>query len=218
MDPEGGTILGTMFGAGRKDRENRFSGVLMGDVSLGAKDTSAGLGVYGYQEGEQSFGLNINGRAFIGKSSTAQFIFDGNTGVLQNAGYKYGTGIKLSMSGLDTDEQSISIKRRNANTGKEVEYVKLSSGVSNRNNNTYLQVRSQNNNPLLHIGEDNNGNSKYYLQSDGYTDDNRVNGTKIDLSSGLLRIKSTNSNNQFIDISTKTTDAPVNVNGNFKIN
>ena len=200
-----------MFGAGRKDRENRFSGVLMGDVSIGARDTAAGLGIYGYQEGQQSFGLNVNGKAFIGKSSTAQFVFDGNTGVLQNAGYKNGTGIKLSMSGLDTDNQSISVKRNN------IEYVNLASGVSGSNNNTYLRVRSKNNNILLNIGEDDASNSKYYLQSDGYNDGNKVNGTKIDLSSGLLRIKSTNSSGQHIDINTNTTSAPVDVNNKFKI-
>jgi hypothetical protein len=41
VDETNGTIMGTMFGAGRKTTSNTFEGVLMGDI---AKGTSSNIG------------------------------------------------------------------------------------------------------------------------------------------------------------------------------
>ena len=109
-----------MLGAGKKETDNTFSGVLMGNVTKGAKDTSAGLGLFGYQSGIQSFGINIDGTAFIGKSSTAQLKFNGNEGILQNAGYKDGTGINITMNGDPSQKQFISLK------SNKIEHVLIS--------------------------------------------------------------------------------------------
>lgn len=93
FDKENGTILSTMIGAGKKDSQNRFNGVLMGDLSpafktdeciTGLKDYYNGIGLYGFNEGNKSFGLNINGRAFFGKSGKGQILIDGNSGTIQS--------------------------------------------------------------------------------------------------------------------------------------
>lgn len=93
FDEENGTILSTMIGAGKKDSENRFNGVLMGDLSpafnteegvKALKDYYSGIGLYGFNEGQKSFGLNINGRAFFGKSGKGQILIDGNSGTIQS--------------------------------------------------------------------------------------------------------------------------------------
>ena len=47
LDEENGTILSTMVGAGSKDDQNRFSGVLMGDVRTGTDDATLDMiGIY----------------------------------------------------------------------------------------------------------------------------------------------------------------------------
>jgi hypothetical protein len=93
FDEENGTILSTMMGAGKKDSQNRFNGVLMGDLSPafeteeGVKalsDYYSGIGLYGFNAGQKSFGLNINGRAFFGKSGKGQILIDGNSGTIQS--------------------------------------------------------------------------------------------------------------------------------------
>lgn len=93
FDEENGTILSTMIGAGKKDSENRFNGVLMGDLSpafnteegvKALQDYYTGIGLYGFNEGQKSFGLNINGRAFFGKSGKGQILIDGNSGTIQS--------------------------------------------------------------------------------------------------------------------------------------
>lgn len=85
QDEKNGTILSTMIGAGKKDSFNRFNGVLMGDIS--AANNQHDIGLYGYHEGVQSYGLNINGTAFIGKSGRGQIKFNGNSGYIQSGNY-----------------------------------------------------------------------------------------------------------------------------------
>ena len=208
VNEENGTILGTMFGAGKKETDNTFSGVLMGNVSKGAQDTSAGLGIFGYQKGIQSFGLNIEGTAFIGKSSTAQLKFDGNEGTFQNAGYKNGTGIKMYMSGLDNDPQYISLKSDN------VEYIRLS--TRNVDDTVpYLSVNSSNNHSLLYISK-----SQYYLQSDNYDEGNQK-GTKIDLASGYIKgynfTLALGSGDRKIIIDSTNANTPIQVGNKFTV-
>lgn len=97
IDEENGTIMSTMLGAGYKDGENRYNGVLIGDVRHTA-DAVAGTGVYGYHEGVQSFGLNIDGTAFMGKSGNGQIRFDGNSGIIQSMSFNTtGTGMKIDL-------------------------------------------------------------------------------------------------------------------------
>lgn len=91
QDEKNGTILSTMIGAGKKDSFNRFNGVLMGDIS--AANNQRDIGLFGYHEGVQSYGLNINGTAFIGKSGRGQIKFNGNSGYIQSGNYgKSGAG------------------------------------------------------------------------------------------------------------------------------
>ena len=65
IDEENGTIMSAMVGAGIKNPDNSFSGVLMGDVKTKV-NAANGIGLYGYDYGNQSFGFNVNGTAFLG--------------------------------------------------------------------------------------------------------------------------------------------------------
>jgi hypothetical protein len=70
IDENNGTILSTMLGAGSKNNENQFSGVLIGDVAEGTDLNTAPqyTGIYGFKDGIMSFGFRDNGTAFIGES------------------------------------------------------------------------------------------------------------------------------------------------------
>ena len=96
IDEKNGTILSTMVGAGKKEMDNSFSGVLMGNVSVAdintgedpiIGDNHSGLGIYGFHHGEQSFGLNVDGTAFLGKAGRGRISFDGNHGFIYSASW-----------------------------------------------------------------------------------------------------------------------------------
>ena len=75
-----------------KDNNNRFNGVILGDIAATGQDDESnniyysGTGLYGYNAGEKSFGFNINGRAFLGKAGRGQILFDGNSGTIASLG------------------------------------------------------------------------------------------------------------------------------------
>jgi hypothetical protein len=50
IDEQGNTILSALLGAGRKNDDNSFDGVLMGNVDAAA-GLSSGIGLYGFHEG-----------------------------------------------------------------------------------------------------------------------------------------------------------------------
>lgn len=63
LNEEGGYILAPQIGAGKKDSNNTFTGVVMGQDSGQDK-----VGLYGYQKGVNTFGLMENGDAYFGKN------------------------------------------------------------------------------------------------------------------------------------------------------
>ena len=98
IDEDKGTILSAMLGAGRKTESNTFEGVLMGAVDYGLGDnmdltnTSAeGTGIFGFNDGAQSFAFLSNGTGFIGKSGGGRIMFDGNASAIASANW-FGSG------------------------------------------------------------------------------------------------------------------------------
>lgn len=69
LDDENNTIFAPQIGAGEKDKDtNLFTGLIMG------KDQSIDeIGLYGYNQGKLSFGLDKNGNAFFGKERQVEF-------------------------------------------------------------------------------------------------------------------------------------------------
>ena len=76
LDDEGGFILSPQMGAGHKNDENQFTGVLMGEVRTPGK-TNPDIGLLGYHKGDRSFFLNSeNGSAIFGKANGGQVTID----------------------------------------------------------------------------------------------------------------------------------------------
>lgn len=76
IDDQGGFILAPQMGAGHKENDNSFTGVLMGEVRLPGKNTPQ-IGLLGFDEGTRSFFFNSqNGAALLGKAGTGQITID----------------------------------------------------------------------------------------------------------------------------------------------
>jgi hypothetical protein len=99
LDEENDTILSTMVGAGRKNKDNKFEGVLMGDVVTVSNDKAVNnIGLYGFYDGAQSFGFKVDGTAFIGKSGKGRIEFDGINSTITSSSYKNGgVGVKIDL-------------------------------------------------------------------------------------------------------------------------
>lgn len=92
IDNSNNAILSKMIGAGRKENDNSFSGVLMGDwteqVQNGTSTTMADYtGLFGFNKGEMSFSLTDDGFARIGKASAGQVVIDGNESLITSGAY-----------------------------------------------------------------------------------------------------------------------------------
>ena len=199
IDEENGTIMSTMVGAGRKNSENQFEGVLLGDVNTASEDNATGVGLYGFHKGAQSFNFNVDGTAFIGKSGRGRIKFDGNTGTITSASYeqaKDSSGMKI-----DLDDGIIDMKgaKIDATTGKYV--ADTASHIHLDVKSPYFKIDSVKGNTLMFIGGEQEG---YYLQSDEYnetkftlnetesnglttpTTDTTGTGMRLDLKNGTL--------------------------------
>ena len=161
-----GTIMGTMFGAGQKSTNNTFEGVLMGNVAKGA-GLNSNIGIYGFNDGIQSFGLNIDGTAFFGKAGNGRIQIDGNSGRISSASYEYTkTGAANAGMLIDLDDGFIEIrsgKGRLNGTGNNQYAIDGSGYIKISVMNPYLQIKDYNNNSLMYIGM-----NTYYLQSSNY--------------------------------------------------
>lgn len=116
IDEDGGYILAPQMGAGIKDANNKFTGVVMG-VAKEANQTKEQIGLFGFSQGLRSFFLDAEtGRAEFGTTESGQIVIDpsaDNALTITSNGYKEnsdGTG-----SGLKIDFKAPSIKFGNGN-------------------------------------------------------------------------------------------------------
>ena len=99
---KGGYILTPQVGAGSKDEDNGFTGVLMGEVKTSPKTES---GLFGYSKGQRTFFLDAeSGRAEFGQSEAGQIIIDpdekGINAYIRGGNYSTtnGTGMEINLN------------------------------------------------------------------------------------------------------------------------
>ena len=165
IDEENKYIMSAMLGAGYKNPDNTFNGVLMGDLAITEfidsstrSVTSRMVGLYGFHEGAQSFGFRVDGTAFLGKAGAGRIEFNGNKGIIQSGNYiaskgKMGTQIDLTNGHIDAYNFKLTSNRVIIN--------------SNSDDNAYLQIFADNEKTktLMEVG-----NNSYYLQSSNYNE------------------------------------------------
>lgn len=104
---DGEYIFAPQVGAGTKDSQNRFTGVVMGKDSGQDK-----VGLYGYQEGVNTFGLMEDGTAFFGASSGGGRIeINGKSGSIKGGGGgNNSTGMTINFADLNPGNNTTAIK------------------------------------------------------------------------------------------------------------
>lgn len=186
LNENNGTILSTMLGAGRKNNQNQFSGVLIGDIKdgTGLDSSDEHTGVYGLHNGELSYALRDDGTATFGKIGRGQILIDGNSSTIQSTNYlKNSIGMKI-----DLDNGSIDIKNKFNNKiliqAEKEPYLTISTYKTLIGEEKIIEQ------PLIKIG-----NQDYYIQSYEYFNDEKnlnlgsAYGSKLNLKEGDLEIR-----------------------------
>lgn len=124
IDKANNVIMSARMVAGRKESDNTFSGVMMGDWKGQDAETNIteNTGIYGFYHGSASFGFRDDGTAFIGKSGGGRIEFDGNKGIIKSPDSQ---GLVI-----DLDDGKITSEKFDLKVGKfnnENEYIYLSS-------------------------------------------------------------------------------------------
>lgn len=104
---DGEYVFAPQVGAGTKDSQNKFTGVVMGKDSGQDK-----VGLYGYQKGVNTFGLMEDGTAFFGASSGGGRIkIYGKSGSIKGGGGgNNSTGMTINFANLNPGNNTTAIK------------------------------------------------------------------------------------------------------------
>lgn len=222
IDEKNGTILSTMVGAGKKEDDNSFTGVLMGDIAAGAgMDAEKHLGVYGFHHGQQSFGFKDDGTAFIGKAGKGRIEFDGNSGSIQSMSYAQGgAGMLIDLDDGFIEMRGITPSGTNGNESSPTftprgSVIRLSTGANKNDDGeyvddedvTYLTISTDsadgvNGKPseIMHVGT-----GKYFLQSADYSEKSgEEKGTKLNIAKGIYTAYDKNGSGSYIRLNSDT--------------
>ena len=123
LNENNGTIIANGFSAGKKEDNNTFTGVMIGNWARTEAENpsiTTNTGIYGFHQGVMSYAFTDDGKAFIGKDGKGRIEFDGNNGIIKSAGFipstknqhGYGTLIDLNEGKLQL-YSPISIKDKN---------------------------------------------------------------------------------------------------------
>ena len=149
---EGGTILSNRIGVGRKNEQNTFSGVLLGDWeehSQEGTDLQRYTGIFGFANGIRTYSFLDDGTALIGKNTGGQLKFDGNESTITSASYNDvdGPGIKI-----DFDDATIAM--RGGSNNNHLFTIDASNDTSNDSQALYIGPSSNVNNSYFQVNWD----------------------------------------------------------------
>lgn len=198
VDAAGNKILTAMVGAGHKDDENTFTGVVMGDVEhqdpYQGNTLKKSTGLFGYKEGGQTFGFDTDGTAFLGKSGNGRIYVDGNTGRITSAA-REAYDINRALYDKTGDSQYNDTDLRGTEINLKENYIQID-GIGNKaqiqmsvdgSSKPYFRVQSTAGHKMFEVN-----NTNYYLQTDDYVNDEGTEtgkGLKIDLKNGTFDSK-----------------------------
>ena len=162
LDNENGTILGTALAMGTKNRENQFTGVMLGDWSPDGDQSLAKSGLYGFNGGKQVFAFKEDGTAFIGPGD-GRINFDGTKATIYGekidiikevlnsieVKYKYHNSMIIDLNDLE-----INMEKTQYKNDKENETKQLNIGFSGYNPYISLNGYSSKSIYPLQVGSD----------------------------------------------------------------
>ena len=196
INEENGIIYAPQIAAGTKDNvKNTFTGVVMGEYVVDDNDNGekTGLGLWGFEDGEQSFGFLKNGTAFIGKAGAARLEFNPieSKATIQSGNYstKNNEGMLINLTDGTIEAPGFKLTS-DANKKNKFEFI-LGDSSSNFSiktaDNHQLFLATGGNAETIEQGI----SSRYYLKSLNYgkknLDGTSYQGLLIDLQNGLLK-------------------------------
>lgn len=164
IDEDNGTVVANGMAAGKKESDNTFTGVVIGDWSRTDVDSfiSKNTGVYGFNHGAMSYALKDDGTAFLGKDGRGRIYFNGNKAQIYSAGWVANNNQKSGML-IDVDDGIIKIISPNS---AKTNFL-INDGVTD----------------LIKIG----GNNEYILQSHGFSNiAGSEQGVQLNLGTGKI--------------------------------
>ena len=140
-----GKILAKGFAAGKKESDNSFTGVVLGQwegKENNEDSISKNTGIYGFHKGGMSYAFKDDGTAFIGKSGIGRILFDGgqNKGIIESANYSLIennqaedlTGLQLDFAnGKITLAKESEWILEDGKTAREIKTIKLNTQPGN---------------------------------------------------------------------------------------
>ena len=136
-DNEAGTIVASGFAAGKKERDNSFTGVVIGDWSRSPTSVAVAknTGVYGFNYGAMAYALKDDGTAFFGKDGHGRIYFDGNKSQIYSSDWLLGDQGML----LDIDNGYIKMHRE---TGQfnDIDTSSTSSHTNSSSGDKYITM------------------------------------------------------------------------------
>lgn len=169
VDSTGGFILAPQMGAGRKESDNSFTGMFLGEVKEGSYSNKE-VGIFGYNHGQRSIFLNAEtGSAAFGIANQGQIIIDPTDG---RATIRSGNYINGS-SGMEIDLTAPSIKYGNGNFYvDENGELNASVGTLGASNAAKIHISGNTANSFIYSGNKTSltaSSSGFYLGTDGFS-------------------------------------------------
>lgn len=184
IDEENNQILSSIIGAGSKNNDNSFTGVIMGDI--GKNIDNAKTGLYGYNAGQQAFSFLADGTATIGQAGKGALKFDGNKGTINAGNYLKGeAGMLLDFDDAQLLTKLVKIRGQAKGTTSILEIDGFETNDDTEIDDTVHQ--------LMRVG-----NGKYFLQSANFSEDNK---TGFQLNLGRNKITGFNTDLDFFNVS-----------------
>lgn len=122
INEETGTIMASMIGAGRKNKNNTFDGFIIGEKNNLDK-ISSDIGIYGFSQGNQTFSLDNDGIMSLGASNQGQIIFDGKTGIITSPDWAEKKNMFEDNSGVRIDLKKGDFIVQNGKTGSQLLFI-----------------------------------------------------------------------------------------------
>lgn len=135
INSDNGTIFAPQIGAGEKDEFNRFNGVIMGMYDLSSSGSTNQTGLWGFQGGQQSFGFNVDGTAFIGREDIGGRIeFKTETGgIIKSSNFSESKQETTYLFGSSTNSDSTADNLSSLSEGSTIYVADMFTGSGNSN-------------------------------------------------------------------------------------
>lgn len=188
VDKNNSTVFASQIGAGKKEDDNSFTGVLMGLYNYngeGSADANGKTGLLGFYGGKNTFGFLEDGSSFIGAPGEGRIIFPatGNA-IIQSQNYNSSSaGMKINLKNGLIDSYNFRLKSKALNINSENNtfdfdasqggHFKIADKVNGVTKN------------LIYLNTDED-DSPQYIQSSNYSSTGTTTGMKINLRDGSI--------------------------------